>query len=63
LFNVPDKESAQMMRVFYTGLKAGKGKLESLHQAQRGVIEERRKKEGAAHPFFWASFVLLGDPN
>jgi len=63
LFKVPDKESAQMMKMFYEGLKAGKGKLESLHEAQLGVIAERRKKEGTAHPFFWASFVLSGDPN
>ena len=63
LFKVPDKESAQMMKRFYEGLKAGKGKLESLHEAQLSVIAERRKKEGTAHPFFWASFVLLGDPN
>ena len=34
-----------------------------LHEAQLGEIAERRKKEGTAHPFFWASFVLLGDPN
>jgi CHAT domain-containing protein len=34
-----------------------------LHAAQRGMIQERRTKQGAAHPFFWASFVLVGNPD
>jgi len=63
LFEVPDKESAQIMRSFYGGLKNKKGKLESLRQAQLTMIKDRRKLEGAAHPFFWASFVLAGNPN
>ena len=63
LFEVPDKDSGQIMRGFYEGLKQKKGKLEALHEAQLRMIKGRRKTEGAAHPFFWASFVLTGDPN
>jgi CHAT domain-containing protein len=51
------------MQRFYTALKAGQGKLAALHQAQLDILEQRRKQHGAAHPFFWASFVLVGDPN
>jgi CHAT domain-containing protein/Flp pilus assembly protein TadD len=63
LFEVPDKEAGQIMRSFYEGLKNRKGKLEALHEAQLQMIEDRRKEDGAAHPFFWASFVLTGDPH
>jgi tetratricopeptide (TPR) repeat protein/CHAT domain-containing protein len=63
LFKVPDEQTRQMMRSFYAGLKAGKGKLAALHDAQLEMIRQRRQEHGAAHPFFWASFVLVGDPN
>ena len=63
LFDVPDKESERLVQTFYQTLKKQKGKLESLHAAQMQMIRERRRVERAAHPFFWASFVLMGDPN
>jgi CHAT domain-containing protein/tetratricopeptide (TPR) repeat protein len=60
---VPDTESRDLMRRFYEGLKSRKGKLDALHAAQLQLIGERRRKEKAAHPFFWASFVLSGSPD
>ena len=48
---------------FYGALKAGQGKLEALHGAQLELLRQRRAAGGAAHPFFWASFVLVGDPE
>jgi CHAT domain-containing protein/Tfp pilus assembly protein PilF len=63
LFEVPDTQTREMMRSFYGGMKAGKGKLESLHAAQLEMIRRRRQEQQAAHPFFWASFVLVGDPK
>jgi CHAT domain-containing protein len=61
LFIVPSDASAELMKSFYTHLASGKGKLEALHQAQKDMIRERREKGGAAHPFFWASFTLIGE--
>jgi CHAT domain-containing protein len=63
LFEVPDTQTREMMKGFYGGMKAGKGKLESLHAAQLEMIRRRRQEQQAAHPFFWASFVLVGDPK
>lgn len=63
LFDVPDQESAALMRNFYNNLKSGQGKLEALRGAQLRLIKERREQGGAAHPFFWAGFVLSGDPH
>ncbi len=63
LYKVPDDDSRQLMRRFYGRLKDGRSKLSALHEAQLEMIQERRKAHGAAHPFFWGSFVLLGEPN
>jgi CHAT domain-containing protein/Flp pilus assembly protein TadD len=63
LFDVPDQESVGLMCNFYISLKSGQGKLEALRGAQLRLIKERRERGGAAHPFFWAGFVLSGDPN
>jgi CHAT domain-containing protein len=63
LFEVPDAETRQLMRRFYGGLREGRGRLAALHAAQREVIGQRRREGGAAHPFFWAGFVLVGDPG
>jgi len=63
LFEVPDSETRELMKRFYTGVNAGQGKLRALHSAQRSFIDERRKMHDAAHPFFWASFVLVGNAD
>jgi len=62
LYKVPDVESAQLMQQFYRNLKAGKDKASAMQDAELQMMHERRKN-GAAHPFFWASFIFLGDPN
>jgi CHAT domain-containing protein/Flp pilus assembly protein TadD len=63
LFEVPDKDTRDLMGLFYRGLKSGQGKLAALHAAQRELLQKRRQAGGAAHPFFWASFVMVGDPD
>jgi CHAT domain-containing protein len=63
LFEVPDAETRELMKRFYGGLKTGQGKLRALHSAQRAFMDERRQTQGAAHPFFWASFVLVGNAD
>jgi CHAT domain-containing protein len=50
------------MKPFYEGVAAGRGKLASLNAAKLRLLEERRRTTGAAHPFYWASFVLVGEP-
>lgn len=63
LFEIPDQESAELMRDFYSGLRIGQGNLEALRGAQLRLIDKRRAANGVSHPFFWAGFVLSGDPN
>ena len=63
LFEVPDAETRELMQRFYANISVGQGKLGALHGAQIGMIEARRQERGAAHPFYWASFVLVGNPD
>jgi CHAT domain-containing protein len=60
LFEVPDDETRELMRAFYQRVKAGASPADALHDARQDYIARRRQRHKAAHPFFWASFVLVG---
>jgi CHAT domain-containing protein len=60
LFKVPDTETRELMQGFYLRLKKGMPPPEALHEAKRELISRRREEHKAAHPFFWASFILIG---
>ncbi len=61
LFEVPDIETRALMKSFYQELAKGTGKLDALHKAKLALKAERLAKNEAAHPFFWASFILIGE--
>lgn len=61
LYQVPDEATRPLMVDFYRGLLAGKSKLTALREAQLGALKKRRDTQQAAHPFFWGSFILVGD--
>lgn len=64
LHKIPDAESQWLTSRFYRlWAVEGYGKLAALRQAREEMIENRRECYGTAHPFFWAAFVLQGDPN
>jgi CHAT domain-containing protein/predicted negative regulator of RcsB-dependent stress response len=56
LWSVDDEATGILMRSFYTHLKQGMSKAAALREAQR---ETRTKYP---HPYYWAAFVLSGDP-
>ncbi len=55
LWNAPDKASRDIMIQFYKNLKKGMNKSEALRQAKLTEIKR--------HPFFWSTFILIGDAN
>jgi CHAT domain-containing protein len=61
LWQIPDKETTQLMKAFFQNLAQKKGKAEALRLAQLEMIKQWRKKHQAAHPFYWAAFTLTGN--
>jgi CHAT domain-containing protein len=54
LWTVDDEATAELMKDFYTHLRAGAGPAAALRAAQLRQMKER------PHPFFWSPFVLTG---
>lgn len=63
LFEVPDQETSQLMGDFYRSLIARKHPDCALQEAQQTMIARRRADHQAAHPFYWASFIVVGRPE
>ena len=57
LWNVDDASTKELMVAFYTHLKEGMGKAEALRAAQQDV------RKNHPNPYYWAGFVLTGDPG
>jgi CHAT domain-containing protein len=57
LWKVDDEATRDLMIVAYEHLAHGGGRAESLRQAQLALLEEPRH----SHPYYWASFVPIGD--
>lgn len=56
LWSVSETSSVNLVESFFKHLKAGKNKLEALKLARNEI-----RRSGYDHPFFWASFILVGD--
>jgi CHAT domain-containing protein/Tfp pilus assembly protein PilF len=59
LWKVSDRTTCDLMTDFYGRLRAGESRLASLRGAKLACLARGR----TAHPFFWASFILAGDPS
>jgi tetratricopeptide (TPR) repeat protein len=59
LWRVEDEAGASLMQEFYRNLLAGQTKAAALRQAQLALLANPVYR----HPFYWATFVLLGDPS
>jgi CHAT domain-containing protein/Flp pilus assembly protein TadD len=60
LWSVPDKETQELMTLFYSKWLSGVEKHEALRQAQLEEREVVRKRYGRDLPYYWGAFVLVG---
>lgn len=60
LWQAPDKETAEIMQLFYAGLRQGMAKSDALAAAKRTFIKQHPMKR---HPYFWAGLVVNGDDS
>ncbi|OGD19346.1 MAG: hypothetical protein A2W03_18650 [Candidatus Aminicenantes bacterium RBG_16_63_16] len=58
LWEVSDRAAADFMPRFYRRLSQGETKAQALRSAKLETLNSR-----FAHPFFWAAFVLAGEPS
>lgn len=58
LWQVPDKETSEIMLLFYEQLKKGLSKHVALANAKQHFIKMNPLK---SHPYFWSGFILIGN--
>jgi tetratricopeptide (TPR) repeat protein len=63
LWQIPDRETKDLMVEFYKRLYDGKSKLNALHEASLSVMKSAKDKHKSTHPFYWGGFILIGDPG
>lgn len=58
LWSVDDAATSELMQSYYDHLLAGGGRSEAMRQAQLAML----RRPDRAHPFYWASFIVSGNP-
>lgn len=58
LWQVPAKQSSELMRDFYDGLLDGKEKDRALQHAQKQFLQTHKLMD--AHPYYWAGYTVTG---
>jgi CHAT domain-containing protein len=61
LWNVNDKATSTIMTDFYTNLKSGETKSVALNKAKRTYLKTHSLSEQS--PYYWSSFVLIGNTD
>ena len=59
LWNVQDRSTADLMVKFYQQLNRAQDKSAALQQAKLRLIQQSQY----AHPYYWAPFILIGEPK
>ena len=63
LWAVDDLSTAQLMEVFYHELAAGGSRRSALGTAHRQLLQDTDLPDRYRHPYFWAPFFLVGNPD
>jgi MYXO-CTERM domain-containing protein len=59
LWKVADEETRDLMVSYYEKLQKGGGRSEAMREVQLAMMG----KPATAHPYFWASFLVSGEPS
>jgi CHAT domain-containing protein len=57
LWKVDDEATREFMEAYYRRLVAGDGRAEAVRQTQLALLARGERR----HPFFWASFIPVGE--
>jgi CHAT domain-containing protein len=57
LWRVDDKETGELMGLFYQKLAVGQPRVDAMYSAMRAMRDKSRK---TSHPYYWAPFVVFG---
>jgi CHAT domain-containing protein/Flp pilus assembly protein TadD len=60
MWSVPDKETQELMTLFYSNWLSGKDKPTALRDAQLELRKTVTARYGKDSPFYWGAFVLVG---
>ncbi len=60
LWSVPDRETQELMTLFYQNWLSGMEKPEALRRAQLAERDQVKKRYGKDLPYYWGAFVLVG---
>jgi CHAT domain-containing protein len=60
LWEVPDKETAEIITGFYKYLEKGYDKATALQQSKLDFLKSNPAKQ---HPYYWAGFILNGNTD
>jgi tetratricopeptide (TPR) repeat protein len=60
LWAVPDRETQELMTLFYGKWLAGEDKQQALHDAEMELRATVKARYGEDRPFYWGGFVLVG---
>ena len=61
LWSVPDRETTELMSLFYSKWLDGEPKHQALHEAELEMRQRVIDRYGADLPFYWGAFVLVGE--
>ena len=59
LWKVDDAATLELMSEYYARLARGQGRAEALRQVQLSMLAKPER----AHPYYWAAFLISGNPN
>ena len=64
LWQVPDRETSELMEEFYRNvLKRKMNRCQALRQAALRQMKIAKDRHGYPYPFVWGGFVMVGDPG